>query len=595
MESNAAPHPVHSSIANAYALISGERWSEAAELLELVLPQAPDWKEGPLLLAQANYHRGRLADAFQGLRSAIGQGATNPGVFLLLGHVLRKAGHFVEAADAYEASLQLNPEQVTALIALGNLARDQRQTRRAREYFDRALRMRPEDPNILNNLAAVLCDVGRTRESIELLEHALRANPAAHETGSNLLLTLHYDSTVPTERLTEAHRSWATQHAAAIARMALTVDRTPGRKLRVGFVSADFKNHPVGRLMEALWPRLDRSGIEVVVYDAGTSADVVTAGLRAQVSAWRPLTGISDDAAATLIQRDRIDILIDLSGHTGGNRLLIFARKPAPIQITWFAYPNTTGLPAMDYRISDELADPAGISDSRYAERLLRFLPIAWQYRPAIADLEPQPLPHTRGRPFTFGCLNNPAKVSEATLNLWAEILRRCPASRLLLLVRDDEESIATLHRRWSEAGLRPDQLVCVHSAPPRQFLAYHYEVDLILDPFPYNGAVTTADALWMGVPVLTLAGDSYVSRQGFAVLSLLGLQEWVAASPEAYVQKAVAAAGRPEELVRLNRELRGLLERSALMDHEGFAREFETRLRAVWSDYRAAPSPAGA
>ena len=593
MESNAAPHPVHSSIANAYALINGERWSEAAELLELVLPQAPDWKEGPLLLAQANYHRGRLAEAFQGLRTAIGQGATNPGVFLLLGHVLRKAGHFIEAADAYGASLQLNPEQVTALIALGNLARDQRQTRRARELFERALRMRPEDPNILNNLATVLCDVGRTRESIELLEQALRANPTAHETGSNLLLTLHYDSTVSPERLAEAHRSWAAQHATSIPRMSLTVDRTVGRRLRVGFVSADFKNHPVGRLMEALWPRLDRSRIEIVVYDAGTPADAVTAGLRALASAWHSLTGLSDEAAATLIQRDRVDVLIDLSGHTGGNRLLVFARKPAPIQITWFAYPNTTGLPAVDYRISDDLADPTGIGDSRYAERLLRFRGIAWQYRPSIADLDVQPLPHTRGRPFTFGCLNNPAKVSDSTLSLWAEILRRYPASRLLLLVREDEESIATLHRRWSQVGLRPDQLVCVQSAPPRQFLAYHHEVDLILDPFPYNGAVTTADALWMGVPVLTLAGDSYVSRQGLAVLSQLGLQEWIAESPEAYVHKAVTAATRPEALIGLNRELRGRLQRSALMDQDGFAREFETRLCEVWSGYCAATSPA--
>ena len=593
MESIVATNPVHSAVSNVYALIAGERWSEAAVLLERVLPQIPEWKEGPLLLAQANYHRGRLAEAFQGLRTAIGQGATNPGVFLLLGHVLRKAGHFADAADAYEACLQLSPEHVTALIALGNLAREQRQTRRAREYFERALRMRPEDPNILNNLAAVLCDVGRTRESIDLLEHALRANPAAHETGSNLLLTLHYDSTMPPERLAAAHRSWAAQHAASIPRLALDVDRNPGRRLRVGFLSADFKNHPVGRLMEALWPRLDRSVMEVLAFDAGTSADAVTAGLHGFTEAWHSLAGLSDESTAMLIQRDRVDILVDLSGHTAGNRLLVFARKPAPIQITWFAYPNTTALAAMDYRISDGLADPAGTVEARYAERLLRFREIAWQYRPPITDLEVQPLPHTRGRPFTFGCLNNPAKVSEATLRLWAEILRRCPASRLLLLVRDDDESIATLHRRWMEAGLRPDQLVCVHSAPPRQFLAYHYEVDLILDPFPYNGAVTTADALWMGVPVLTLAGDSYVSRQGVAVLSQLGLQEWIAGSAAEYVQKAVAATVDPTPLATLNRELRVRLERSPLMDHDRFAREFESRMREVWRSGCAAADAA--
>ena len=584
-------NPLQQSLARAQDLLNRERWDQARELLQPLVRQKPQWEEGLLLLAQANYQLGKLPEAFQGVRQVIGLGSRNSDCYLLLGHILRQAGHAGDATDAYRACLELQPDHVTALMALGNLSREQRQTRTARQFFEAALKLRPNDPNILTNLATVLGDVGLIHESIQLLESALRANPAAREAHSNLLLTRHYDADTTPELLARDHRLWADRHASGIPRLKLLVDRDPERKLRLGFVSADFKNHPVGRLMEVLWRHLSPELFDIFVYDSGTLADSLTALLRPRAHTWRALAGMADDTAATLIQQDRIDVLFDLSGHTAGNRLLMFARKPAPLQVTWFAYPNTTGLPAVDLRITDDLADPPGLCESRYVEWLLRFKRMAWLYRPPDTGHSVKPLPHTRGHPFTFGCLNNPAKTSTASLDAWAEILRGCPAARLLLLVRDDSDYLADLTRRFVDAGAQAGQLKFVHSAPPTQFFDYHYEVDLILDPFPYNGAVTTCDALWMGVPVLSLAGDSYASRQGVTLLTNLGLKEWIADSVPDYVHKAIEAATHPQPLAALNTELRGRLTGSEVMNYAGFSNEFTTLVREQWRAYCASPA----
>ena len=536
--------------------------------------------------AQVLYAQGKYPEAFKLVREAIGARPNQAGDYLLLGHIFRETGHPAEARDCYGAVLELDADQATALICLGNLARDQRQTREARLYYERALRLRPGDPNIQSNLASVVCDVGDAAAAIRLLEDSLRANPAAPLTHSNLLLTLHYDAGSTPERILAEHRAWASRHAASMTPLRAANDFNPERKLRLGFVSADFKNHPVGRFMEVFWRALDREHWSVTAYDAGTRQDQMTEKLRSLAGQWKALQGLHDTAAATMIHQDQIDVLFDLSGHTSGNRLLVFAHKPAPIQMTWFGYPNTTGLAAVDYRISDPLADPPGESDRRCTEKLLRLPRAAWLYRAPEEDLPLRPLPCTRGRPFTFGCLNNPAKASEGALSAWAEMLRRVPEARLLLLVRNDEDYLRRLRERFGPAANR---LSFVSQAAPREFYQYHYNVDLMLDPFPYNGAVTTADALWMGVPVLSLAGQTYVSRQGVCVLTNLGLADWICRSVEEYIQKAVALARAPRQLAALSPALRQKLEQSPLMDARAFAQAFGEQIRAVWRQKCAA------
>ena len=570
-------------------MMGRQQWEEVILLLQGPVRQNRGWDEGWFLLAQANYQLGRLAEAFPCVREAIGVRADKVDYYLLLGHIFRKAGHPDDAANAYHACLELQPDFVAAWMVLGGLAREQRKARDARVFFESALKLRPNDPNVQTNLAAVLSDAGCARESIELLEAALRTNSAARLAHSNLLLTMHYDSETTHERLAAEHRLWAQRHVAARPCAPRPSDLAPERRLRLGFLSADFKNHPVGRFMEVLWRHLSRDAFEIIAYDAGTTADNLTARLRLQVPNWQPLAGLSDEDAAERIRKDGVDVLFDLSGHSAGNRLLVFAEKPAPIQVTWFAYPNTTGLTAMDYRLTDELADPVGSSESFYVEKLLRFKQIAWLYRPPDVAYGIRPLPHSRGQPFTFGCLNNPAKASIASLAVWAEILRRCPKARLRLLAQDDADRLADLRRQFIRAGARADQLQFVHPCPPQQYYESHYEVDLMLDPFPYNGAITTADALWMGVPALSLAGHTYASRQGVCLLRNLGLEDWLCGSAEEYVQKGVHAAEQPQSLVALNSQLRDRLTHSPVMNYAGFAAEFEGLLRGAWRKLCAA------
>jgi predicted O-linked N-acetylglucosamine transferase (SPINDLY family) len=540
--------------------------------------------------AHVLYARGRYPEAFRQIRLAIASHPNQADDYLLLGSIFREAGHPQDARNCYRACLELSPGKVSAMICLGNLARDQRQTREARFWYEQALQAKPGDPNVQNNLASILCDTGHSGEAIRLLESSLHTRPAALA-HSNLLLTLHYDSQTTPDRIASEHRAWAALYAKAIRRLPLRNDWSVARRLRLGFVSADFKQHPVGRLVETLWRHLDRELFEVVAYDAGTRQDGLSEKLRTLPDRWQSLQGLNDADAADLVRRDAIDVLFDLAGHTAGNRLLVFAHKPAPMQATWFGYPNTTGLDAIDWRLTDALSDPLGEDESRYAEKLLRLCGAPWLYKAPEETLPIRPLPHTRGEPFTFGCLNNPAKTSEASLAAWTAILRLCPQARLMLLTRDDEDYQQQLRRRFALQGVSASQLVLVVPGTPLQFYEYHYHVDLLLDPFPYNGAVTTCDALWMGVPVVSVAGSSYVSRQGVCLLSLLGLTEWLAATPEEYVQRAVTLARSPAVLTAASRGLRARLQNSPFMDYRQFAGEFAKAILTAWQENARASS----
>ncbi|MDP6754212.1 MAG: hypothetical protein QGF56_11045, partial [Verrucomicrobiota bacterium] len=275
------------------------------------------------------------------------------------------------------------------------------------------------------------------------------------------------------------------------------------------------------------------------------------------------------------------DALIDLSGHTSGNRLGVLAQKPAPVQTALFAYPNTTGLAAVDWRITDAQADPPG-AEPLYVEQLLRLPSVAWVYGAPDDSPEPDGLPCLGGAPFTFGCLNNPAKISAAAVETWSAILRACPGARLMLLVRDDPAHEGLLLAKFERHGISAGQLLFVAKGPERGYLEAHNRIDLMLDPFPYNGGVTTGDCLWMGTPILALEGDSYVSRQGVSLLTAVGLPEWIAADREALVAKAVDWRQAPERLAKRSEGLRERLRRSPLMDHAGYAREWTGALERL-------------
>ncbi len=374
-----------------------------------------------------------------------------------------------------------------------------------------------------------------------------------------------------------------------------TGDRDPRRRLRIGYVSPDFKQHAVGTMALPLLACHNREEFEVSCYAQAREPDAMTERFRGHADHWRSTVGLCDEQLADLIRQDQIDILVDLAGHTAGGRLLVFARKPAPVQMTWLGYPNTTGVCTIDYRITDAHADPPGSGAALGVEQLVRLPRTNWVYQPP--DNAPAPNHRPAAGAVTFGSFNNFAKVTEPMLVLWARILHAVPGSRLLLKAQG-LGSQSTRQRVWellARERIDPARLELRGWEPGHGgHLALYNRVDIALDPFPYHGTTTTCEALWMGVPVITLAGRTHVSRVGVSLLRNMGLEELIAASPENYVALAVELANDLPRLSRLHSTLRKRMEQSPLTDAPSFAREVEAVYRRVWREWCAGPSAAG-
>jgi predicted O-linked N-acetylglucosamine transferase (SPINDLY family) len=352
--------------------------------------------------------------------------------------------------------------------------------------------------------------------------------------------------------------------------------------LKIGYVSGDFRKHTVSGFIECLLEHHDRNRVHVTCYSNAMQADEVTERMRQQADSWQMIAGLTDAKAADLIRSDEIDVLIDLSGHTAGNRLGIFARKPAALQATLFGYPNTTGLQNL-VRITDSFADPVGETESLQTESLLRLPDLAWVWKPPADAPVPNALPSKTRRAFTFGCLNNPAKVSSACLESWARILKAVPKSRLVLLAGRSADGARALADRFTQHGIATDRLELVYRLPQNEYFEAFQPIDLALDPFPYNGGVSTCDALWMGVPVLTVAGRDYRSRQGLSLLNNVGLPEFVADSPEKLVELASTWSDQRDGLADLRASLREMMQASPITQAENYVRNLESALRAEW------------
>ena len=519
------------------------------------------------------------SSSLQSLRRSVGQHPDDASAHLLLGTALAEAGQPVEALGHLQRSVELVPTLVRGHIRLGNLLRELSRTGEAVEAYGRALELRLGDPFILSNLGNAWLDLSEAGRAIDCYRQSIEIHPDAPATYSNLIFAMQYDSGVSREEIAAAHRDWGVRFGRALGQ-ADTSARDGQRPLRVGFLSADFRYHPVGRMVSALWQNLDRDRVTPIAYDNSADDSPAKRRYREQVEQWYDIAALPDDEVVERIRADQLDVLVDLSGHTSGNRLAVLAQKPAPVQATLFAYPNTTGLPAVDWRITDSLADPPG-AESLYVEKLLLLPSVAWVYGPPENSPEPGGPPCLGGEPFTFGCLNNPAKISSAAVETWSGILRACPGSRLLLLVRDDPAHEGLLLAKFERHGIGAGQLLFTVKGPEREYLEMHNRIDLMLDPFPYNGGVTTGDCLWMGTPILALEGDSYVSRQGASLLTCMDLPELIAVDREALIAKAAGWFEAPQRLAKLGDGLRGRLRCSPLMDHAGYARDFTEAFEA--------------
>jgi predicted O-linked N-acetylglucosamine transferase (SPINDLY family) len=355
-----------------------------------------------------------------------------------------------------------------------------------------------------------------------------------------------------------------------------------GRRLRIGYVSGDFRLHSVAFFFAPVLENHDRVHYEITCYQCSPRSDAVTSNLRSHSDRWREAWRLNDDALETAIREDAIDILVDLSGHTAENRLPVFARRAAPVQATWLGYPGTTGVAAIDFRITDAVADPPGQSDAAHTERLYRLPRPMWSFRPDPRMPEVGPSP-ARTRPPTFGSFNYLPKLNDRVLELWARVLREVPASRLVVTRVPGPDSARRLSSTFAGLGVDPGRLE-LHGLVGRDRLANILaEVDIALDPFPYAGTTTTCEVLWMGLPVVSLAGENTPARSGASLLSAVGLSDFVADSPDAYVTTARSLALDPDALERIRGTLRARFAASPLRDEAGLARELELAYETMW------------
>ncbi len=503
-----------------------------------------------------------------------------------LGNLLREQERHNEAIDSYRSGLRLQPDHLESYINLGTALSGLGRLSEAEAEYQTALRLNPDYFEAHLNLASVLQLQGRFDEAAATHERAKQVNPACEAVQSNSLMLQLYRADVAPEEIFEQHRQWAGRFEARYAQIEPHPNRRdPERKLRIGYVSPDFRVHPVGFFIENILKHHDRAQFDVTCYAELPRGDRLTERICKNADRWRCTFQQPDDAVIRMIRADEIDILIDLAGHTSGNRLPVFAARPAPVQITYLGYGTTTGLPTMDYRLTDDVADPAD-ERSLHTEELLR-LPAGILCFAAPADApDVSELPMQSNGHITFGSFNNLSKLSAPTLDLWAEVLRAVPESRLMLKNRSfaDEDVRRRYQELFQQHGVEPDRVELVGPTKTiAEHLALYHRIDVGLDPFPYNGATTTCESLWMGVPVITLRGKSFVGRMSASLLTRVGLSDFITESPDAYLHRAWVCAAAAEPLAQLRRNLRPVVAASPLCDQASYVRGLEAAYRAAW------------
>jgi len=426
----------------------------------------------------------------------------------------------------------------------------------------------------------------RLPEALAAFDSALRAEPENHAARSYRLMALNYLEGWSREQLYAEHLEFGRRFEGAVARRTPGSGAAPDLRLKLAFLSPDLREHSVAYFLEPLLAHLPPAKFEVILYHDHFVTDGMSERLRGRAALWRNFVGQPAAAVEEAIRTDAPDILVDLAGHTGLNRLPLFARRLAPVQISYLGYPNTTGLTAMDYRFVDDFTDPAGSADAWHTEKLVRFAPTAWSYRAPGGAPAPTSRPRAGGAPVTFGCFNNFAKVTDAALGAWGRLLTKVPGSRLRLKAGGlGEAAVARqVSERLAKAGLDLGRVELMErTADVASHLALYHGIDVALDTFPYHGTTTTCEALWMGVPVVTQLGDRHAARVGGSLLSAVGHPEWIAGDWDDYVGIAAGLAGDSARLETVSRALRGEMQASALMDHAGQAARFGAAVRECW------------
>ncbi len=595
------------------------RLAEAEALYRQVQMMAPRNFDALHLSGLLAHQQGRAADAVDLLARALRINPKSDLCEIRLGIALTAQGRPTKAEERFRSALGRQPGLADAWEGLALCLKLQDRLEEALGCHRRVVALRPGDAIAWCNFGLTLCSLGQIAEALGCFERAIAADPqcAAGRFGraqalyrglripeaveeydrllarvpdhldarSYRLVALHYLDGIARERLFEEHVAYGRALPTALPLPARDFD--PGRKLRVAVLSPDLRNHSCAYFIEPIIRNLDRTQFEIVLYHDHFRSDAVTARFREQAAVWRNLVGVSATEVERTIRSDAPDILIDLAGHfCMTNRLPLFARRLAPVQVSYLGYPDTSGVPAMDYRFTDATVDPPPDADALATERLVRFSTTAWAYQPP-ADA-PEPGPGAAAGAVTFGCFNDPGKITDTMLQIWGRLLATVVGSRLLLKGSGLGNPAIRAHflERVRAAGLDATRVELLEQvASPRDHLALYRRVDVALDTYPYHGTTTTCEAMWMGVPVVSLQGDRHVSRVGASLLGSAGHPEWVARDPQEYVRIAAGLASEPARRAAIRGSLRGELLRAPLLDHRGQAERFGQALRSCWQE----------
>jgi predicted O-linked N-acetylglucosamine transferase (SPINDLY family) len=581
------------------------RLDEAIELFHRAIQDKPDSAVIHLNLAAACMEKGLIDEAVAAYRRAAELWPDSAETWIRLGVALQSQGRTEETMTACGRVPEVKLDRPEACNDIGRAPREKGQLDEAVAAYRRAIEISADLPDAWSNLGIVLRDQGRLEGAISAFRRALQLRPNRADLQSDIILTLLLCPDVGSGSIAAEERRWNEQfgHPSRTGVQQWVTDCDPNRRLRIGYVSPDFREHVVGRNLRPLFQHHDRENFEIVCYSGVLRPDGVTEEFRKAADLWRDVSGVDDDAMCEQIRKDRIDVLVDLSQHSAENRLPVFARKPAPVQVSFAGYPESTGVEAIGYRISDRWMEGEGndsraqrdsqgawgkcrMSNVEYAlpERVF-LIDSFWCYDPCGMEVAVNELPARENGGITFGSLNSFCKINDRVLKLWARALVEVAGSRLVVLTDFGSQQERTWEFLKGE-GVAPERVEFVGRRSRKAYLELYQRLDIGLDPFPYGGHTTCQDALWMGVPVVSLAGTRAVSRAGLSILNNVGLADLVAFSEDEYVRIAAGLAGDLSRLAELRRTLRARMESSVLMDGTRFARSIAAAYRAIWRDW---------
>jgi predicted O-linked N-acetylglucosamine transferase (SPINDLY family) len=562
------------------------RHQETIAMCRSVLARQPDNSDALSFLAAALLAQGESREGIACLRRLTELAPDAAETFANLATVLAATGDPNGAIENYRHALRLRTDFVQAWSNLAALLKALGRYDEAEACCRSGLRSDAEHAALHHTLANALFEQGRVDTAIAEIRAALALNPDAPAVHSELLRMLNYADAQDPIAVYREHRAWAERHARPLEDAALPHNNNPDltRRLRVGYVSPYFHKHAVTFFLESVIQHHDRDNFDVFLYADVTKPDEYSERLQAYGAIWRKTVGMSHEQLARMIRDDAIDILIDLSGHTAGNRLLTFARRPAPIQVNWLGFPSTTGMASMDYRITDAWCDPPGTTEHLNSENLVR-LPgsyIAW--RPPEPTPDVGPLPALESGRITFGSFNSCFKITPTLVALWSRILDQAPGSRLMLLAISGDVAERRVRDLFAGNGIDPRRLDFVRRLKFDEYLAAHRRADIALDTFPYHGATTTCACLWMGLPVVVLAGATHASRADVSMLSNVGLPQLIAQNGNEYVKIATRLAADLPGLAKIRAALRAMMMQSPITDGRNCARSLENAFREMWT-----------